>query len=150
MNRMKKLSTVIAFVLISASIMAQNIQISVEQLPKSALELIYEAFPDDSIKNVKIEKRASLVQYEVRLAGKIKMQFSKDGKFTQCECSGKKSVPDVLIPDKIREYLDREFKDRKVRNIEHDSKLWEVLLDSGVELDFNESLRLVDIDYGND
>lgn len=150
MNMIRKFSTVLTAVLISVCAMAQNIRISVDQLPDSALKLIDVAFPGDSIKNVRIEKRASLVQYEVHLAGKVKMQFSKDGKFTQCECSGKKPVPDILIPRKIREYLDREFKDRNVINLEHDSRLWEVILDNRVELDFNENCRLVDIDYDDD
>lgn len=147
---MKRLAFLLAVMMVSFHLHAENIPISPSQLPSKALKTVQTAFPNDSITQCKVEKRASLVQYEVHLAGKVKMQFSKDGKFTQCECSGKKPVPDILIPRKIREYLDREFKDRNVINLEHDSRLWEVILDNRVELDFNENCRLVDIDYDDD
>lgn len=147
---MNRLSTVIALILMSVGVMAQDISITAGQLPKTVTELIDEAFPDDSIKSIKIEKRASLVQYEVRLTGKVKLQFSKDGKFTQCECSGKRAVPQVLVPGRITEYVEKNYKGHKVMNLEHDSKLWEVVLDNGVELDFNESFRLVDVDSNDD
>ncbi len=150
MSDMNRLSTALALILISACVMAQDISITAGQLPKTAIELIDEAFPDDSIKSVKIEKRASLVQYEVRLTGKVKLQFSKDGKFTQCECTGKRAIPSVLVPDRIAEYVEKGFKDHRIMNLEHDSKLWEVVLDNGVELDFNESFRLVDVDSNED
>lgn len=142
--------TVVALFLVSAVVLTQNIRISPEQLPASALKLISEAFPYDSIESAKVEKRASLVQYEASISGKVKMQFSKDGKFTQCECSGERSVPSVLVPVRIRVFLTKEFKNSRVMDIEHDGKLWEIVLDNGVEMDFNESYRLVDIDYPDD
>ena len=73
------------------------------------------------------------------------MQFAKDGTFTECECT-KGAVPDMLVPSKIRSFVAREFPDRTVVRIEHDSKLYEVVLDNGVELCFNSSFRLIDID----
>lgn len=124
---------------------AEDVEIQFDQLPEKAQKVVKKAFPDTKIKKVEMERRASLIQYEVKLSGGIKMQFNKDGKFTECECT-KSAVPDMLIPEKIRNYLKKEFPGRTVMRIEHDSKLFEILLNNGDELSFNSSYRLIDID----
>ena len=55
-------------------------------------------------------------------------------------------MPDILIPSKIKDFMAKEFPDREIRRFEHDSKLYELLLDNGDELSFNSSYRLIDID----
>lgn len=124
---------------------AEDVEITFEKLPEKAQKAVLKAFPDNKVKKVEMERRASLIQYEVKLSGGVKMQFSKDGTFTECECE-KGSVPAVLIPAKIREFMAKEFPGREIRRIEHDSKLFELLLDNGDELSFNSSYRLIDID----
>ena len=124
---------------------AEDVEIQFDQLPEKAQKVVKKAFPDTKIKKVEMERRASLIQYEVKLSGGIKMQFNKDGKFTECECI-KSAVPDMLIPEKIRNYLKKEFPGRTVMRIEHDSKLFEILLNNGDERSFNSSYRLIDID----
>lgn len=129
--------------------MAEDVEITFDQLPEKAQKIVTKAFPDTKIKQVEMERRASLIQYEVKLAGGIKMQFSKDGSFTECECT-KSAVPDMLIPEKIRSFLEKEFPGRIVMRIEHDSKLFEILLNNGDELSFNSSYRLIDIDRASE
>ena len=125
---------------------AEDVEISFSQLPEKAQKIVLKAFPDTKIKKVDMERRASLIQYEVKLAGGIKMQFSKDGAFTECECT-KSAVPDMLIPQKIRSFVAKEFPGRTVMRIEHDSKLFDVVLNNGDELTFNSSYRLIDVDH---
>lgn len=135
---------VLALVL-AVSVYAEDVEIQFEQLPEKAQKAVLKAFPDTRIKKVEMERRASLMQYEVKLAGGIKMQFSKEGNFTECECT-QGSVPSVLIPEKIRTYVGKEFPGREIRRIEHDNKLFEVTLDNKYELSFNSAYRLIDID----
>lgn len=131
--------------MLAVPVAAEDVEIQFDQLPEKAQKVVQKAFPDTKIKKVEMERRASLIQYEVKLAGGIKMQFNKDGKFTECECT-KSAVPDMLVPQKIRSYLGDEFPDRKVMRIEHEGKLFDIMLDNGYELTFNSSYRLVDID----
>lgn len=140
----KLLFTVLALMLV-LPVAAEDVEIAFEKLPEKAQKVVLKAFPDTKIKKVEMERRASLIQYEVKLAGGIKMQFNKEGTFTECECTSG-SVPAVLIPAKIKELIDKEFPNREIRRFEHDSKLYEVLLDNGDELSFNSTYRLVDID----
>ena len=146
---MKRLLCSLLAVILVLPVAAEDVEIQFEQLPEKAQKIVLKAFPDTKIKKVNMERRASLMQYEVKLSGGIKMQFSKDGSFTECECS-KSAVPDILIPEKIRTFIEKEFPESIVMRIEHDSKLFEVLLNNGVELSFNNSYRLVDIDRAED
>ena len=125
--------------------MAEDIEIKPEQLPEKSQQIIAKAFPDAKIKKANIEKRASLMQYEVKISGGVKLQFSKDGSLTECECT-KGTVPDMLIPSKIRSFIAKEFPQNSVVRIEHDSKIYEIDLDDGTELSFNSAYRLIDID----
>lgn len=131
--------------MLAMPVMAEDIEIRFDQLPEKARKVLVKAFPDTKVKKVEMERRASLIQYEVKLSGGIKMQFSKDGSFTECECT-KGAVPSLLIPSRIRDFVAREFAGSEIRRIEHDNKLFEILLDNGDELSFNSSYRLIDID----
>ena len=140
----KLLYTVLALMLV-LPVAAEDVEIAFDKLPEKAQKIVKKAFPNTKIKKVDMERRASLIQYEVKLAGGIKMQFTKEGNFSECTCTDS-AVPAVLIPAKIRDYVAKEFPDREVRRIEHDNKLFEILLDNGYELSFNSSYRLIDID----
>lgn len=142
---MRKILYTLLALMLAVPAAADDVEIQFDQLPEKAQKVVQKAFPDTRIKKVEMERRASLIQYEVKLAGGIKLQFNKDGKFTECECT-KSAVPDMLVPEKIRAYVDSEFPGRKVMRIEHDSKLFDILLDNGYELTFNSSYRLIDID----
>ena len=140
----KFLYTVLALMLV-LPVAAEDSEIPFDKLPEKAQKVVVKAFPDVKVKKVEMERRASLIQYEVKMAGGTKLQFSKDGSFTECECTDG-TVPAVLIPSKIRDFLAKEFPGREVKRIEHDRKLYELLLDNGDELSFNSSYRLIDID----
>lgn len=145
MINMKRLLYTILALILCLPVMAEDIDISPEQLPQKARNIITKAFPDVKIKKANIERRASLIQYEVKLGGGVKLQFRKDGSLTECECT-KHPVPDMLVPAKIRTFIKKEFPDNNIMRIEHDSKLYEINLDDGTELSFNSSYRLIDID----
>ena len=142
---MRKILYTLLALMLAVPVAAEDVEIQLDQLPEKAQKVVQKAFPDTRIKKVEMERRASLIQYEVKLAGGIKLQFNKDGKFTECECT-KSAVPDMLVPEKIRAYVGSEFPGRKVMRIEHDGKLFDILLDNGYELTFNSSYRLIDID----
>ena len=125
---------------------AEDVEIGFDKLPEKAQKVVLKAFPDTRIKKVDMERRASLIQYEVKLEGGYKVQFSKEGAFTECECIEEGGIPTILVPSKIREFLDKEFKGVGVKRLEHDGKLFELLLENGYELSFNSSYRLIDID----
>lgn len=142
---MRKFLFAVVALMLAMPVVAEDIEMTFSQLPEKARKIVTKAFSDTKIKKVEMERRASLIQYEVKLSGGIKLQFSKDGTFTECDCTDS-YVPEILIPQKIRTVIDREFPGRKVKRIEHDSKIYELTLDNGDELSFNRSYKLIDID----
>ena len=142
---MRNLLCTVMALMLALPVAAEDSEIAFDKLPEKAQKVVLKAFPDVKVKKVEMERRASLIQYEVKMAGGAKLQFSKDGSLTECECT-KGAVPDVLVPAKIREILAKEFPGREIRRFEHDSKLYEIILDDGTELSFNSSYRLIDID----
>ena len=142
---MRNLLCTVMALMLALPVAAEDSEIAFDKLPEKAQKVVLKAFPDVKVKKVEMERRASLIQYEVKMAGGAKLQFSKDGSLTECECT-KGAVPDVLVPAKIREILAKEFPGREIRRFEHDSKLYELLLDNGDELSFNSSYMLIDID----
>ena len=146
---MRKFLFAVVALMLAMPVVAEDIEMTFGQLPEKARKIVTKAFPDTKIKKVEMERRASLIQYEVKLSGGIKLQFSKDGTFTECDCTDS-YVPEILIPQKIRTVIDREFPGRKVKRIEHDSKIYELTLDNGDELSFNMSYKLIDIDSSLD
>lgn len=142
---MKRLIYTIIALLTVLPIMAEDVEITYDRLPSKARGVIESVFPDTKVKKVNMERRASLIQYEVKLQGGIKLQFNKAGEFTECECKDT-PVPDKLVPARIMEITRKEFPEQKIMRIEHDSKLYELVLDNGYELSFNSSYRLIDVD----
>ena len=145
MISMKKFLYTLLALMMALPVAAEDSEIAFDKLPEKAQKVVQKAFPDVKVKKVEMERRASLIQYEVKMTGGAKLQFSKDGTLTECECT-KEAVPSILIPSKIMDFLAQEFPGREVRRYEHDSKLYELLLDNGDELSFNSSYRLIDID----
>lgn len=143
---MKRFLIPVLSLLLCLPLQAEEIAIQQDQLPEKAQKIIALAYPDKTVKKAIIEKRASLFQYEVKLSGGVKMQFSKNGALTECTCT-KGAIPSVLVPEKIRRTVEKEFPKNEIRSIEHDSKLYEILLDNGDELTFNSSHRLISIDH---
>lgn len=142
---MRKLLYTFLALMLALPVAADKTEIAFDKLPEKAQKVVRQAYPDGKVKKVEIERRASLIQYEVKITGGTKLQFSKDGSLTECECT-KEAVPDILIPAKIKVFMAKEFPDREIRRYEHDGKLYELLLDNGDELSFNSSFRLIDID----
>lgn len=143
---MRRLVLPMLTLLLCIPVQAENIPIKESDLPEKSLKIIAMAYPDRAVKKVYVERRASLVQYEVKLSDGVKMQFSKNGSLTECTCTDE-AVPNVLIPEKIRNTVRTEFPNNVIRSIEHDSKLYEIVLDNGCELSFNKAFRLISIDY---
>lgn len=142
---MKKVLLAFLALLLALPVLAEEYPIKAEQLPVKSQKIIAKCWPEATIEKALLEKRASLVQYNVELSGGVKMQFSKSGSCTECICK-KKTVPDLLVPSKIRTFMKKHFPERQIREIEHDSKLYTLVLDNKWELTFDSTCRLIDFD----
>ncbi len=143
---MKKYILPILALMFTLSACADDVvSIQADQLPAKSQKIIEKCFEGKMIESCKLEKRASLTQYEVVFVNGDKLQFAKNGNCTEVKCK-KHAVPDMLVPSRIREYMGNYYPEREIRSIEHDSKLYEVILDDKAELTFNSSFRLISLE----
>lgn len=142
---MKKIVS-LAIVLIAAMpLFADERPISVEQLPAKVKDFVKTYFEGTTITLAQVENRATLTQYELELSDGTDLQFNRAGRWTEIKMK-KKSVPSVLIPEKIRIYVAATYPDAYIKEIEHDSRLYEIVLNNDIEMTFSSSFKLLDID----
>lgn len=124
----------------------QETPIPFDQLPSSAQKFINTYYGDAAIKDIIREQRASLLQYEVDMKGGIGLQFDRHGNCTEVNHKNGGIVPDEVIPEDILRQVRQRFPSRSIIKYEHDSRLYDIDLDDGTELSFNQAQRLIDID----
>lgn len=142
---MKKVIALITALLLTFGAYADDQQITFGELPKNAKIFVLTYFKDVPFKEIVIERRASLVQYEVKLENGLKLQFDRTGLCTEVEAK-RGSVPEEVVPKKIVATITQYFPDRLVKKFENNGRMYEVNLDNGVTLTFSKALRLVDVD----
>lgn len=142
---MKRLSSILIALLVVVAIHAEEQPITFGELPKNAKIFVLTYFKDIPFKEVCIERRASLTQYEVRLSGGIDLQFDRTGLLTEITCKNGE-VPDIVVPRRILETVKEHFSDNYITKFENNGRIYEVELDDGTVLSFSKTQRLLDVD----
>ena len=119
--------------------------IKVKEMPVAAQEFIAEHFPGQSIAVAKQEGSFIEKNYDIIFTNGNKLEFDRKGIWTNVDCRYG-SVPHAIIPAPITEYVKNHFPDGKVKKIEKENRKYEVELSNDVELKFNNSYELVDVD----
>lgn len=142
---MKKSAFPLLALLFCTPIFAEQINIEINQFPSKALDFIEEYFSNDTISKAYVEKRASLVQYEVKMTNGNKLQFTRNGNWSEIKCQSY-PLPSGILPEKIEKYIEATTSGLYITEAEHNGRLYEISLNNGIELTFNNSFRLIDID----
>ena len=128
------------------SAMADNDKvINKNRLPATAQQFLNENFAGIEITYAKQEREILNLSYEVRLADGTKIEFTSKGQWDQVECRFGE-VPASVIPQAIKEYIDKNYPGVKVLMIEKDRNDYEVKLSNRLELKFDKDFNLYDID----
>lgn len=142
---MKRFASLLIALLGFATLHAEEQPITFGELPQNAKIFVLTYFKDIPFKEVYIERRASLTQYEVKLKGGIDLQFDRTGLCTEVTCE-KGAVPDDVMPKKIVATTKKYFPQNYISKYENNGRMYEIELDNGTVLTFSKTLRLVDID----
>ena len=145
---MKKiLLTRVAFFSVGVfSAMADNDKvINKSQLPAQAQQFINEHFAGIEITYAKEEWDFLKQSYEVRFANGAKIEFNSKGAWDDVEFRFGE-VPAAIIPQLIKEYIDKNYPDVKIIYIEKDRNDFEVKLSNRLELKFDKDFNIYDID----
>jgi hypothetical protein len=146
---MKKLFiTLIAFLSTATAAMASTDSdrpIVFEQLPLASQEFIKTHFPEAKISLTTVDREAFETTYEVYFKDGRHVEFYGNGKWKEIDCEYSR-VPLSAIPKQIQDYLSENYGDSYVVGISNDRRDYEVELNSGFELIFDRSFRLIGFD----
>ncbi len=142
----KMIFGILSFLLFAVPVMADDDKpIKVEQMPVAAQQFMAEHFPGQSVAVAKQEGSFVEKNYDVIFTNGNKLEFDRKGVWTNVDCRYGQ-VPQEIIPAPIAEYVKNHFPDGKVKKIEKENRKYEVELSNNVELTFNNSFELVDVD----
>lgn len=143
---MKKLMFLFVCLLSMQVVMADNDKlITVEKLPQKAQEFVKTHFAKADVAFTKMEREFLDSSYEIMFVNGDKIEFDKSGNWKEIQCK-RQSVPDAIVPAKIKAFIQENYPDAKVLQIEKDRYEYEVRLSNYWELTFDLEFNLIDMD----
>lgn len=143
---MKQILAIIsAFFVMSTILRADDRPISYEQLPAAAKTFIKQNFPDAKLLYATVDDDFIRPDYEVRLDNGFKIKFEHDGSLDNIETRDG-NLPEAIIPVKIREFVKANYPGTTYKEYEVGTRNYEVKLSNRLELKFNSSFALIEID----
>lgn len=106
--------------------------ISSSQLPSKATEFIGQYFPSAQIISSQKDKN----EYEVMLSEGTRIDFNKDGEWTDVEAANSKILPTGFYPAEIDSYIAQYFQGLGINEITKVKRGFEVELNTGTEMVF--------------
>lgn len=119
--------------------------INVNELPAKAKELIEKHFSNVKVSYAKVDKEIFDTTYEVIFVNGNKVEFAKNGDWKEVNCKYSQ-VPKGIVPQPIVSYISTNHQNLHVVEIDRDKRNIEVKLNNGLELKFDLSYNLIDID----
>lgn len=145
---MKKSAIIVAglFVALQTAFAGDVITHDAKQLPQAARNFISLHFADRQLSYIKIDSEITGKKYEVTFTDRTEIEFDSKGGWTQVDCE-RSSVPEVLVPAFIREYVDANYAGALIEKIELERHgATEIELNNGLSLKFDKKGRLTEID----
>ena len=119
--------------------------INKNQLPAQAQSFLNENFANVKISYAKLETDFLVSSYEVMLADGTKLEFSNKGNWEEVDCR-QSAVPAAIVPQPIKDYVDKNYAGERIVIIEKNRKDYEVKLSNRLELKFDKNFNIYDID----
>ena len=118
--------------------------ISKEQLPSEAQQFLQEYFSSAEVTLAREDGPVVRREYEVTLDNGTYIEFSADGQWR--EVTSRDALPSGIVPRSIESFVAKRYPSQVIYHIERGRRDWEVGLSNGVELTFDRTYRLIDID----
>lgn len=144
---MKKVFALLVMVLVAVqfAVAGKVITQDAKQLPLPARNFINQYFSSPQISYIKIDSELLNKTYEVLLVDRTEIEFDGKGNWTEVDCNHQ-AVPDALVPEYVKSYINTSFPGTIVVKIERDRGTLEVELSNDYSLKFNKKGQLIDID----
>ena len=83
--------------------------------------------------------------FDVIFTSGDKLEFDKSGDWTEVKCI-KNGVPSQIVPKEIIDYVNTNYPNEKILQIERNSREYEIKLSNRWEIKFDKQFRVIDID----
>lgn len=146
MKTIFKTLAVVALLTTSMGANAQDKLIDLGQLPKQAQNFIKTYSSKLSVAYVKLEDELfSKKSYEVKMNDGSEFEFDKNGEWKEIDMK-RKRIPLSLIPQAIKEYVEKSFPKNNIVKLSRSSSKYEIELSNGLDLVFNSKGKFLRID----
>lgn len=119
--------------------------IDIKQLPTLARSFVSEHFSDLTVAVVKMESGLLTKSFEVYFSNGDHIDFDAKGAWEEVECKSS-TVPSAVVPSAISEYVAKTYPEEQIKKLEKDRWKYEVKLSNHIELIFDLTLNLKDVD----
>lgn len=143
----KLLLLCLAFVAFQTASADNERPIQLNQLPVEAQKLLKQHFSKQKVALAKQETGILEKSFDVILTDGTKIEFDRDGVWTEISCKQQTTVPVALVPIQVSDYISQHYPEAQVKKIERERKRCEVELTNRVEITFNSAYQVVDIDF---
>lgn len=138
----KYLILLVAILTLGFSAKADHDQvITFNQLPATAQALLKEHFAD----KVPLIVTMDWDDYTIVYDSGEKVEFDKQGNWKEIDCRSS-FVPTALIPEQIKANVKTSFPGTTIIKLDRNRRGYEVKLNNGLEIEFNRSFQVIDID----
>lgn len=128
--------------------------LQVSDLPQKILDFVSNNYPDRNIEKAELENNGN---YEVKLENGVELIFDGDGNFLgQAEDENgddqgedRENINVSDLPQAIQDYIAENYPDNTIIEAEMDEEGYEVTLNNGVELKFDQEGNFVSSEDGN-
>lgn len=121
--------------------------IQMEQLPATAQQFIKINFEGTAVSYVMQDEEGLFgKEYDVIFTNGNKVEFDRKGAWKQIDFKTG-TIPSKMIPAQIRTVIEQKHPDLQVKEMERDSKGYEIKMTNGIELRFNKKFELVGYDH---
>lgn len=128
----------------SCMLYGKDMLINFADLPEKAQSYVKTHFPDAKPVKVEKEKDGLSIKYELKLGNMIDLDFNSKGEIIGID--GNSKLPDSVIPEKILEYVKKNYPDNYITDWHLEKKTQEVELDNELELKFDLKGKFLRID----
>jgi len=145
---MKKFLSVVVMALLAIQFVAAREVVTKDemQLPLTARNFINQHFTQPQISYIKIESELLKgKKYEVVLTNGTELDFDSKGEWTEIDCK-RSAVPASIIPQYVKEYVNANFKENIITQMDRDRRGIEVELNNDLSLKFDKNGKLYKLD----
>ena len=145
MNKIKFFLLMAMVMTMSLNVMADDDDdrvITFNQLPEAAQTFHKSHFAN----KVPLLVTADWDDYTIRYESGEKVEFDRSGNWKDIECYSS-MVPAAAVPAQISSYISQNFPGNSIIKLERHRSVFEVKLNTGMELEFNRNFQFLGVDY---